>query len=285
MMVGPFFIVIEGVDRVGKNTQADLLVKRLLAEGARASLHTTPRYSTETGILIARFLRGNVEVVSEMAESEPEADALVLQALMITNRYEVADRVRASLDRGEVAVCVRWGISALLYGEEDRLGHDWVRGACSHLPEPDLSILLDASIEDISGKLDRGLKYEHSTSVQVRLALAYRRMWLDVHAPGRGRGDWVVVPSVGSPQEVAERVWGVVQQVEKSSKNRHGDDCRTERLARLLRQDLSGESVTDPWRSPQERELYRQAVIHQYQLLRDVPAANEDRPVKEGDDP
>jgi hypothetical protein len=43
--------------------------------------------------------------------------------------------------------------------------------------------------------------------------------------------------------------------------SRAGEDCRVEQLALLLRQDLCGVPPTDPWASPSERALHRQAVV------------------------
>lgn len=61
--------------------------------------------------------------------------------------------------------------------------------------------------------------------------------------------------------------------------------CRTERLARLLRQDLTAVSVTTPWESSEERERYRRAVVETYRRLREPPAPGEssyhDQVVKE----
>lgn len=47
------------------------------------------------------------------------------------------------------------------------------------------------------------------------------------------------------------------------------DYCRTERLAFLLRQDLTGIACTDPWGSVDERNRYRGAVLNTYRRLRD----------------
>jgi hypothetical protein len=46
--------------------------------------------------------------------------------------------------------------------------------------------------------------------------------------------------------------------------------CRTERLAFLLRQDITGTSCTAPWESSAERDLYRQAVLKLYERFRSL---------------
>ena len=48
------------------------------------------------------------------------------------------------------------------------------------------------------------------------------------------------------------------------------DYCRTERLAFLLRQDLTGIACTDRWESVDERNRYRGAVLNTYRRLRDL---------------
>jgi len=46
--------------------------------------------------------------------------------------------------------------------------------------------------------------------------------------------------------------------------------CRTERLAFLLRYDITGRPCTLPWESTAERELYRQTVFKMYERFRSL---------------
>lgn len=226
----PLFVVIEGVDRVGKNTQADLLARRLNQAGERAWKLTTPDYETATGALIGRYLRGKVGLRRE----GPGGDALgksvsihalvdntrVMNSLMIVNRYEVASKIRAALGLGHHVVCVRWWPSPYLYGAEDGLDGEPILEACALLPEPDLYVLLDAEVSSFAHLLDQESKYEACRATQERLVHAYRELWAippDAFssrrpplAAGQRPGAWPIVSASGSPDEVSGRVWRAV---------------------------------------------------------------------------
>jgi thymidylate kinase len=209
----PPFVVIEGADRVGKNTQADLLVASLRSAGVEALRHATPDYETGTGRLISELLLGRASLEAQHDDSlvSSASNAVVLQSLMVVNRYVVASKIQDSMSRGIACVCVRWWMSSLLYGAEDGQSIDDC-AACYFLPEPDLFVLLDAPLGSADARLDPHNRYEASPQMQDRLAAAYRRLW-----SRRGNAShwddasrWVVVPAGGGPNEVARGVWEAV---------------------------------------------------------------------------
>lgn len=61
----------------------------------------------------------------------------------------------------------------------------------------------------------------------------------------------------------------VVFSIPSSSKTDDPGICKVERLARLLRQDLTGVSASVLWRTSSERDLHRQAVERIYDRLRE----------------
>jgi thymidylate kinase len=197
----PPFIVIEGIDRVGKNTQASLLADRLRAVGIPTGLFSTPDYETETGKVIDRFLGRNLQVVDELRGPQSRADEVALNCLMIANRYEVSSRIQRSLRSGECAVCVRWYPSSLLYNlQDDRV---WVEKSVQDLPEPDLFILLDADMDVVSKRLDPSKRYEGVVEFQALMAVRYRFFWRS-----RFSSSWKIVGP--DADHASEGVWRAV---------------------------------------------------------------------------
>lgn len=200
----PLFVVFEGIDRVGKNTQADLLVERLSGAGQGVRKLTSPDYLSQSGIIISRLLRGVVRASCPGGPVQvPRDDAVLLSSAMIVNRYEVASRVRLALELGEHVACSRWWQSAVLYGAQDGLDEGQLRSACACLPQPDLAVLLDADVERVENLLDPCSRYEANIGVQHRLVQAYRQMWAE-HA---GDDSWSVIAADSSPLVLADRVW------------------------------------------------------------------------------
>jgi dTMP kinase len=206
-----FFVVIEGVDRVGKNTQADLLAERLCSTDVMVRTFTTPDYKTATGKLIAEFLKGDVGLFGPPDKRRLDDEAIVFQSLLTTNRYEVSSQIQTALALGEVVVCVRWWPSAVLYGAEEGLDPVEIRAVCSGLPEPDLYVLLDVDPDRVARRLDRYSRYEAMESVQRSLSVSYRNMWLerlnDEHLDPAERIRWAIVRDDDNPAAVAESVW------------------------------------------------------------------------------
>ena len=204
----PIFVVIEGIDRCGKNLQADYLERRFAEAGRLARKFTTPNYNGSSGEAIQSYLLGRTFLADRHLKSESMYGPMVLQSLLISNRYAVAADIRRELAaRSAAVVCVRWWQSALLYGQRDGINSIFVRDACSHLPEPDLHLLLDVDPDRVAGRLDRSSQYEDPTT-QRTLAIAYRALWQAHYGKDPA---WVIVDGEGEPTLVAARIWKAIR--------------------------------------------------------------------------
>jgi dTMP kinase len=202
-------IVIEGIDRIGKNTQADRLVLALGDRGTPAEAFSTPDYADDGNGLIQRFLHGQATVSRSVGIGfERSDDAVVLECLQICNRYAVASKISKALDAGKVAVVVRWWPSALLYGRSDGVGARWIDRACSFLPRADLSILLNVDPQQVRHRLSGRDRYEGDVGRQVELAGNYEVLWKEM-AESDPCG-WKIVDGSGAVSVVASQVeWEV----------------------------------------------------------------------------
>mgnify|MGYP006149273671 CR=1 FL=1 len=78
------FIVLEGVDRCGKTTQASLLVKHLIGIGLATVAMRFPDRTTMVGDLINQYL-----------QSKSELDDRAVHLLFSANRWEAAPTLKA----------------------------------------------------------------------------------------------------------------------------------------------------------------------------------------------
>ena len=175
MSVG-LLIAFEGLDQSGKQTQAELLRDRLAESARPARLLSFPAYDTPIGTEIQRALRGVREYGAE-----------VMQLLYIANRYEWKSQMEQERRRGTILICDRYLASSVAYGEAHGLDGGWLRDIQKHLPQPDLTILLDIAphVSAQRKTTDRD-KYERDLPLLGRVRDSYVRQ---AAAPGWVRLD------------------------------------------------------------------------------------------------
>jgi dTMP kinase len=185
-------IAFEGLDQSGKQTQAERLQERLTGLGRTVRLLSFPDYTTPIGTELGRALRG---------EHEYAAD--VMQLLYVANRYEWKDRIVGDRAAGTILICDRYLASSVAYGEAHGLDGAWLTDIQKHLPQPDLTILLDIP-PDVSARrktADRD-KYERDLTLLARVRESYLRQ--------AERGGWLRLDADRGREPVAEDVFNAV---------------------------------------------------------------------------
>ena len=99
------FISFEGIDGVGKSTQADLLETWLQAQG-KTVVRTLEPGGTEVGIEIRKIL------LHHRGDLAPRAEAALFAA---DRAHHVASKIRPALDRGEIVITDRYFDSSVAY--------------------------------------------------------------------------------------------------------------------------------------------------------------------------
>jgi len=162
-------IAFEGLDQSGKETQWRRLRQHLERGGHRVEALAFPDYETPIAREIARALGGERDYPPD-----------VLQLLFIANRYEFRPRIEAWLDEGLIVLCDRYLASSVAYGEAGGLDPDWLFTVQRHLPQPDLTILLD--IDPASAlrrkRVDRD-RFERDLGLLERVRASYARLAAD----------------------------------------------------------------------------------------------------------
>ncbi|MEY4648486.1 MAG: hypothetical protein RL009_902 [Actinomycetota bacterium] len=134
------FISFEGIDGVGKSTQADLL-EEFLADQGKTVVRTLEPGGTELGHEIRQLLLHSGHVA-------PRAEALLYAA---DRGHHVATKIRPALAEGSVVITDRYLDSSVAYQGAGRvLGADEVRNLSIWATEgllPALTVLLDLDAE------------------------------------------------------------------------------------------------------------------------------------------
>jgi len=158
-------IAFEGLDQSGKQTQAERLRDRVVASGRLVRLLSFPAYDTPIGAEISQALRGSRDWAAD-----------VMQLLYIANRYEAKPRIEEALAQGVILICDRYVASSVAYGDAQGLDSSWLVEVQRHLPQPDLTILLDIA-PDVSArrKADGRDKFERDLMLLGRVRDSYLR--------------------------------------------------------------------------------------------------------------
>jgi dTMP kinase len=190
-------IAFEGLDQSGKQTQAERLRDRLTADGRRVRLLSFPDYTTAIGQEIGRALHG-----------EREYGPDVMQLLYVANRHEWKREIERERDAGTVVVCDRYLASSVAYGEAQGLEASWLRDIQRHLPQPDLTFLLDIAPEvSARRKIADRDRYERDLALLSRVRDSYLRQI--------GAG-WTRLDADRDCEAVAHDVYAAVQRLDES---------------------------------------------------------------------
>ena len=184
-------IAFEGLDQSGKQTQAELLRDRLVDVGRLVRLLSFPAYDTAIGSEIEKALRGDRDYGAD-----------VMQLLYVANRYEWKPQMQRELERGTVLICDRYLASSVAYGESQGLDAAWLREMQKHLPQPDMTILLDIDPQvSASRKTADRDRYERDLPLLSRVRGSYIR---------QATAGWVTLDANRDRSLVATDVWSAV---------------------------------------------------------------------------
>jgi dTMP kinase len=185
-------VAFEGLDQSGKQTQAELLRDRLSAAGRRVRLLAFPDRATPIGHEIEQALRGHRDYAAD-----------VMQLLYVANRYEWKREIERERSDGSILICDRYLASSVAYGEAQGLDPAWLFDMQRHLPQPDITFLLDIAPEVSARRktADRD-KYERDLALLARVRDSYLR---------QAASGWVRLDADRDRTTVAADVWAAVE--------------------------------------------------------------------------
>lgn len=179
-------ITLEGIEKSGKTTQAQMLSHYLSKEKHLNTAHfDLPDYQTDVGQIIYKYLN----------QAEMPSNPEVLHLLYAANRYEIRDVINFHLNDGYVVIMNRYYQSNIVYGSVNGLEIRWLYTLDKNMPRSDLTIILDVPVQITEKRGTRMAKnrFEHDREFKERvreafLTLAEKEKWNVIDA-ARGKED------------------------------------------------------------------------------------------------
>ena len=201
------FISFEGIDGVGKSTQADLL-ETWLSEQGKTVLRTLEPGGTDVGVEIRKIL------LHHKGDLAPRAEAALFAA---DRAHHVASKIRPALERGEIVITDRYFDSSVAY---QGAGRDLSRTEVRDLSLwavggllPQLTVLLDLPAEEARSRRNTsGTEPDRLEREKTEFFETVRSAYLDLAAAEPDR--FLVVDASVSVEEmqtlIRERVAGLI---------------------------------------------------------------------------
>jgi dTMP kinase len=198
------FIVIEGIDGVGKSTQAARLAERLRADGHAVTLTREPGGSEGAEAIRELLVSGDTHRWSAMTE---------LLLFNAARRDHMEKTIRPALEGGGVVICDRFVDSTRCYQSAGRGAMRATVDALHNLAialNPDLTLVLDLDPADAAARAkaraeamdgDEGRFERFGLDFQRRLRAAF--LELAEQDPRR----YAVIDASGEADAIAERLW------------------------------------------------------------------------------
>lgn len=186
-----FLICIEGINGSGEGTNADLLFNKLRMENYDVASIAFPDYNTPIGMEIKKFLKGKRNFRSE-----------IRQFLYAANRWERKGDLEGWLKEGKIIVANRFTPSGLAYGLANELDLEWMLSLESGLPEADLVIVIDISVETHFKRTVKKDVYENDKDFLEKVRSAYLKL--------AKKYGWHIIDGERTVDKVSQDVWRVV---------------------------------------------------------------------------
>ncbi|GBF80974.1 dTMP kinase [Aphanothece sacrum] len=142
----PLFIVLEGIDKAGKSTQAELLKSYFINQGNAAIISSEPT-DGPIGKLIRNAMQNQIITIQDKAKFD-EQMAYLFTADRYYHLYNDIDGVYQLIKHQKThVIATRYYFSSLAYNCNNQEEFDFVYGLNKRFPNPDLVIYIDISLE------------------------------------------------------------------------------------------------------------------------------------------
>jgi dTMP kinase len=193
------FISFEGIDGVGKSTQADLL-ETWLSEQGKTVIRTLEPGGTDVGVEIRKIL------LHHKGDLAPRAEAALFAA---DRAHHVASKIRPALERGEIVITDRYFDSSVAY---QGAGRDLSRTEVRDLSLwavggllPQLTVLLDLPAEEARARRNKsGTEPDRLEREKIEFFETVRSAYLDLAKAEPDR--FLVVDASVSVEEMQSQI-------------------------------------------------------------------------------
>lgn len=205
------FVVIEGIDGTGKQTQTRLLAEKLRMSGMTVDTIAFPQYGKSRGAaLVTKYLAGDFG----------ELDAFASAMFYALDRLEAKSALQMKLGSSDVVIADRY-VGSNMAHQSARLTDDvkrgdlkrfimWLEYECHRVPVPDIEFLLRTTREvSEKNRQDRETTDIHESDKDHQtLALE------QYEAVARETGWFIVDTTSGgvqrAPEDISKEIYGIV---------------------------------------------------------------------------
>ena len=188
------FIVLYGINNLGKSTQAKKLVERLVAEGHKAEYLKYPVYDLEpSGKLINAYLR----------EGNPyNLSAREAQIMYTWNREHYEPILKSKLEQGIHIICEDYVGTGLSWGIGTGVDEEFLKYTNKHLLKEDIAFLFDG--ERFLEATEKTHKHETNDELMSKVR--------DVHTRLGKEFNWININANKKIEEIHTEVWDHISQ-------------------------------------------------------------------------
>jgi len=196
------FLVFEGIDGSGKETQVKLLAEELKKTGKRVEVVDFPNYNSGPGKKIGQYLDNKLQLMhKEVAK------------LYADDRRLHQERIKKWLEEGVIVVSDRYAYSNIAYQLVNGVDYDYLLSLDKGMIFPDLVFFIDTTIDEVIRRMNNSRKkdkYESSRNYLARVSENYRAM-CDGSIEVFGRAKWIRIDGNKTIEEVQKDIWRYVE--------------------------------------------------------------------------
>jgi dTMP kinase len=162
------FIVVEGLDGVGKTTQC-----RLLSEKLSAVMYSFPNRRGIIWEIIENYLNKKIELTDQS-----------IHLLFSVDRWEMKNAIISDLENDKIVIADRYIPSGLAYSLANDLDYEWCEKSDSGLPMPDLVIFLKSGSMKIGEDKYENVAFQEKVEQcykKIALSEKYRNIWKEIN--------------------------------------------------------------------------------------------------------
>ncbi len=194
-MISGKFIVIYGINNIGKTTQTAMLVKRLITEGYRVEQVKYPVYDLQpTGPIIDAICRKGAG--THMSEWD-------IQNIYTKNRRDYEPTIIQMLRLGIHVIAEDYTGTGIAWGMTRGVPLIDLEHMNANLLKEDMAILLDGE-RFSAGKEDGHRNEDHDDLIRTSR---------DIHIQLRDRYGWSTVRANQSREKVHSDIWEIIRQI------------------------------------------------------------------------
>eukprot|EP00744_Colponema_vietnamica_P027068 GILI01040416.1.p1 GENE.GILI01040416.1~~GILI01040416.1.p1 ORF type:complete len:228 (+),score=45.68 GILI01040416.1:63-746(+) len=212
-------VVFEGLDRCGKSTQCARLVDFLKESGCNAHLMRFPERTTAIGSMIDAYLKSSCDL-----------DDKAIHLLFAANRWELANTIKSRLLSGQTIVIDRYAYSGVAFSSAKGLDLSWCKQPDVGLPDPDLVIYLDITVEDAMKRGNFGEERYEKADFQRKVRDTFFKLRTEFDTPEK----WKVLDATQSLEAIQLQIRELVRSTQEA--------CAQSPIGRLWEGETSSSS-------------------------------------------